>query len=91
MVTEMKVISSELFWIANLLCLKESFRRRKMQLSNLVFPKPVEYNGDLQSERLLDSRSPGPEQHYKDDTGFVLRPILHVARMPTRNGSPVSR
>lgn len=62
----MKVISSELFWIANLLCLKESFRRRKMQLSNLVFPKPVEYNGDLQSERLLDSRSPGPEQYYKE-------------------------
>ena len=87
----MKVISSELFWIANLLCLKESFRRRKMQLSNLVFSKPVEYNGDLQSVRLLDSRSPGPEQYYKDDTCFVLRPILHVARMPTRNGSPVSR
>lgn len=86
------MISSELFWIANLLCLKESFRRRKMQLSNLVFCKPVEYNGDLQSERLLDSRSPGRNNTIKkDDTGFVLRPILHVARMPTRNGSPVSR
>ena len=37
-----------------------------MQLSNLAFSKPVEYDADLQSERLLDSRSPGPEQYYKD-------------------------
>ena len=63
-----------------------------MQLSNLVFSKPVEYNADLQSERLWIRDLRGRNNTIKkDDTGFVLRPILHVARMPTRNGSPVSR
>lgn len=60
------MISSELFWIANLLCLKESFRRRKMQLSNLVFSKPVEYNGGLVKREVAGFAISGPEQYYKE-------------------------